>query len=284
MHRKALTPFAALATLATLAGLTASLPATAAPPASTAEHSGFVSTRPAPRVEHWQRRQRDIATALANPREMAATRLVFLGDSITDFWLFDASPWVRGLHFGRQVWDESFTGQPPENRALNLGVSGDRTEHVLHRIAPRARGGLGQLDAPGLKPDFVIVMLGVNNLWAAEEPVVDSVVAGVRAVLRRVHERQPNAHIVLQSILPAQDTGRNRDEIRPINARLQALAADAEFAGFTTWFDLYPAFVDHSGAQIRGYFTDDLHPNTAGYRVWRDRLVPALAALRTRRP
>jgi hypothetical protein len=36
----------------------------------------------------------------------------------------------------------------PQNLALNIGISGDRTEHLLLRILPKAQGGLGQLDAP----------------------------------------------------------------------------------------------------------------------------------------
>jgi lysophospholipase L1-like esterase len=32
--------------------------------------------------------------------------------------------------------------------------------------------------------------------------------------------------------------------------------------------------------QISKLFTDGLHPNEAGYIVWRDRLVPFLAQLR----
>jgi lysophospholipase L1-like esterase len=44
--------------------------------------------------------------------------------------------------------------------------------------------------------------------------------------------------------------------------------------------DLYPAFVDGQGKQDPRRFVDGLHPSEAGYRVWRDRLVPALVAAR----
>ena len=73
-----------------------------------------------------------------------------------------------------------------------------------------------------------------------------------------------------------------RDEsvVRPVNARLLALAKTPEFAGFTTWLDLFPSFVDAQGRQDPRLFVDGLHPSEAGYRVWRDRLVPALAAAR----
>jgi len=240
----------------------------------------FASTRAAPRVEHWQRRQAAIEDALKDSQSLAAVRLVFIGDSITDFWLLDDNPWVKGQKYGLRVWNESFAGAVPENRALNLGISGDRIEHVLYRLLPRPAGGLGQLDAPGLKPDFLIVMLGINNTWAAEEPVADSLFEGVRSALIAMHDRQPQARIVLQSLLPTQDEAKNRDVVRPVNQRLAALADRPPFAGFTSYLDLYPAFVDPTGRQIDNYFTDGLHPNAAGYRVWRDALVPFLQQTR----
>jgi len=240
----------------------------------------YASSQPAPRVEYWQNRQTAIAEALRDSASLAAVRLVFVGDSITDFWLLDDNPWVKGQKNGRRIWDPSFGGLQPENRALNIGISGDRTEHLLHRLAPASQGGLGHLDPPALKPEFLIVMLGINNTWAAEEPVADSVFEGVRAVLVRLHERQPSARIVLQSLLPTSDPVKNAEVVHVVNQRLQALAVSPAWSGFTAWLDLYPGFVDASGAQIAALFNDGLHPNEAGYRIWRDRLLPFLAEQR----
>jgi lysophospholipase L1-like esterase len=256
--------------LATAAGLCATAHAADA----------FQSTRPAPRVEHWQTRQNEIDKALQDRSRMPATRLVFVGDSITDFWLLDDNPWVSGQKYGRQVWNESFAGSPPQNLALNIGISGDRTEHVLHRLKPRAAGGLGHLDAPGLRAEFLVVMLGINNTWAAESPVADSVFEGVQAVLVAMHQRQPQARIVLQSILPTNDPAKNREVVQVVNARLQALTRSPAWSPFTAWLDLTPGFVDAAGQQVAALFTDGLHPNLAGYRIWRDRLVPFLDAER----
>jgi lysophospholipase L1-like esterase len=248
--------------------------------APTAQARDFASTRPAARVEHWQNRQAAIDKELQDRSRMAATRLVFVGDSITDFWLFEDNPWVSGEKYGRQVWNESFAGSTPQNLALNIGISGDRTEHLLHRIQPRASGGLGHLDAAGLKPDFLVVMLGINNTWAAEPPVADSVFEGVRAVLVAAHERQPQARIVLQSILPTNDPVKNREVVQVVNQRLQVLARSPGWSAYTAWLDLTPGFVDAQGQQVAALFTDGLHPNQAGYRIWRDRLLPFLAAER----
>ena len=242
----------------------------------------FASTQAQPRTEHWQRRQADIDTQLRDTAALPAYRLVFVGDSITDFWLFDNNPWGKG-RYGRRIWDESFGGRDPANRALNLGISGDRLEHVLHRLKPRAEGGLGVLDAPGLKPEFLVVLIGINNTWAGEEPLADSVFAGVQAVLTSLRQRQPQARLIVQSLLPTNEPEKNRDVVLPVNQRLVALLASPPWAGQARYLDLYASFVDGQGRQIASLFTDGLHPNEDGYRVWRDRLLPTLQQARKER-
>jgi lysophospholipase L1-like esterase len=240
----------------------------------------FASTQPKARVEYWQERQATIDAQVADTANLRAVKLVFVGDSITDFWLLGNDPWIPGRMHGRRIWDESFGGALPQNRALNIGISGDRTEHLLYRILPKAEGGLGQLDAPELQPEFFVLMVGINNSYAAESPVADSVFEGVLAVIRSLHARKPAARIILQSILPTSEPARDDTVVKPVNLRLAALARSVEFAGFTMWLDLYPDFVDAKGMQDARLFVDGLHPSETGYRAWRDRLVPALDAAR----
>jgi lysophospholipase L1-like esterase len=98
--------------------------------------------------------------------------------------------------------------------------------------------------------------------------------------MRSLRARKPQTRIVLQSILPTSEPERDESVVRPVNARLAALATSAEFAESTVWLDLYPSFVDAQGRQDPKLFVDGLHPSEAGYRVWRDRLVPALESAR----
>jgi lysophospholipase L1-like esterase len=245
--------------------------------ASASEQPGFVSESPLARVEYWQLRQQAINAALQDRAALPAVKLVFLGDSITDFWQLDENPWIRGQRFGLNSWQPAFVSGLPENRALNMGISGDRTEHVLHRIQPAAQGGLGQLDPPELDPDFIVLMIGINNTWAQEDPVVDSVVAGITRVLEAAHDRKPEARIVLQSLLPTNDPVRNRDVVVPVNARIVDLVKRKPYADYTVFLNLYPLFTDSAGNQKTDFFvTDGVHPNDAGYRAWSARLLPCL--------
>ena len=233
------------------------------------EPTRFVSQTPTARVDYWQKRDADITQQLSASTSLEAVKIVFVGDSITDFWHLDANPWFPGKYCGRSVWEESFGLSSPSRFALNLGVSGDRIEHVLYRLMPAADGGQGWLDRPDLKPDWMFIMLGINNSFDVEQPAVMSISSGVEAVVARIRERKPSARIVVQSLLPTDDVAKNRDLVQPVNARLREYAKSKGLH----FLDLYPAFVDPTGVQRRELFNDGLHPSREGYRVWRDKLL-----------
>ena len=245
-----------------------------------ASATDFIATKPTPRVEYWQDRYAQIDAAVADVKSLPAVKLLFVGDSITDFWLLDDNPWMPEKKCGRLVWDESFQQPGSKNFALNIGVSGDRTEHLLFRLLPKAQGGMGQIDAPQLAPEYIVLMIGINNSWAAEEPAADSMFEGARAVILALHERKPGVPIILQSLLPINDEPKDAHLVQPVNKRLRALAESEPFKGYVSFLDLYPSFVDSSGKQISRYFNDGIHPSLEGYRVWRDQLVPFIDGLR----
>lgn len=235
----------------------------------------FHSETPAARIDYWQKRAAEIGQQLSAPKSLQSVRLVFVGDSITDFWHLDANPWFPGKYCGRSIWDESFGGAVQLQTALNLGVSGDRIEHVLHRLLPAAKGGEGWLDRRDLQPGIIFVMLGINNSFDSEDPATTSIYKGVLAVVARIRERKPNARIVIQSLLPTDDGNKNLNLVLPVNDLLRHYVANTKSIDF---LDLYPSFVDESGAQRRSLFNDSLHPSREGYRVWRDRLIAFLHA------
>ena len=244
--------------------------------------ASFKSTQPTERIEYWQKRLNEIGARLAQPDTLAPVKLVFLGDSITDFWTMSGNPWFPGQVGGLAVWNESFGHTASANLALNLGISGDRTEHLLYRIQPKSEGGLGELDRPDLNPEIVVLLIGINNSWDAETPAVASVLAGIQAVVKAVHARKPDALIVLQSLLPTNEPQRNTQLVLPVNAALAAFSAASPQTGYIRYLDLYPTFLNEQGEQNSGFFMDAVHPNESGYRAWRDQLLPFLETLRSR--
>ena len=222
-------------------------------------------------VKRYRQIERDLNGAVDLPK----VRVVFVGDSITQMW----QGW-DGLS-DTPLWPETFGRPGTRNYGLNLGVAGDRTENVLLRLLPARAGGFGELDNPQIQPEIIVFMCGINNVGHTDEPVVDKVVAGDVAVIERLRQLRPNAHILVQSILPTNRPGDADRYIKPINARL---AAEVRQLGPEVgWLDLYPDFVGPDGLQDPALFRDGYHPTIKGYQVWRARLLPALESIRTSR-
>jgi len=195
---------------------------------------------------------------LAEIRTARDPQVVFLGDSITQFWEDDA----RGL----AVWNAYFAGEP--YRALNLGFSGDRTEHVLWRIAH------GELD--GYAPKAIVLMLGTNNAghFPIEREPPEATVLGLQAVVRAVRAKQPQAKLVLCAIFPcepkADSPNRLRNEV--VNKELQKLADNRN----VFWVDFTTSFLTAEGELRAEVMPDYWHPATWGYEVWASAVIPYL--------
>lgn len=177
--------------------------------------------------------------------------VVFIGDSITHGW--ESS--------GRRQWDNYFTNMP--YRAINLGYSGDRTEHVLWRIEN------GELD--GYKAKAVVLMIGTNNGGA--NPIMDTIL-GIREIILRIREKQPQAKIILHPIFP-------RGETRDSNRRVVNAAVNREICKYADnqnvfWVDFTDRFLTADGKILPDIMPDFLHPRAYGYELWAAAVLPYL--------
>ena len=209
----------------------------------------------------WQVRRH--AEKLKEIAEKGGAKVVFIGDSITHGW------------DGRESW-KRFFGKG-ERRALNLGFSADRTEHVLWRITEGK-----ELD--GYEARCVVLMIGSNNTGHnpfEKEPPMDTVL-GVSKILKVIAEKQPKAHVILTSIFPrgaaADDPLRVRNDI--VNKEL-AKFADGERV---VWCDFSDKFLDVEGQLSPELFPDLLHPNDRGYEIWAGSVVPLIDRILAAKP
>lgn len=203
----------------------------------------------------WMPRHRQ---KLAEIKKAGNPKIVFLGDSITHFWE-DRS---RGLN----TWNKYFTNET--YRAVNLGFSGDRTEHVLWRIAN------GELD--GYRPKAIVLMLGTNNTghFPVEKEPPEATILGVQAVVRALRVKQPQAKIILCAIFPcdAKADGQRRLRNEIVNKEIQKLAD-----GRTVfWVDFTCSFLTATGELLAEIMPDRLHPAAAGYEIWANAVIPYL--------
>ncbi len=174
-------------------------------------------------------------------------RMVFLGDSITDFWKLA----------------DSFPGQPYVNR----GISGQTTPQMLVRVFP---------DVIELKPAALIVLAGTNDIAANTGPETAAMVQNNLQAITELAQAH-GIKVILCSLTPVSDyTPRKQTARRPpadilrLNQWIRDYAARAK-AGFA---DYYPALADEKGMLKDGYSDDGLHPNAKGYAL----MVPVAAA------
>ena len=109
--------------------------------------------------------------------------VLFLGDSITDYWDRD----------GKQAWDKMFKPYHP----CNFGISGDQTTNLIYRITHS--GMPAQTD-----PKLCIVMIGTNNTGhfkGGEDP--EKTAIGILGAAQHLLVRFPDTHVLLLGIFPA---------------------------------------------------------------------------------
>lgn len=209
-----------------------------------------ISTVPQPRVDEWGAARH--AELIARVRAAEPGGIVFIGDSITQGWEQD----------GSAIWKVRFAPL----RAVNLGSSGDRTEHVLWRLreAPISR----------LEPSMVVIMIGTNNVGHGRDDAA-ATLAGVKSVVELVRAQVPEASIVLCAILPRGPSMNSmRGDILQVNQALaRTYPGDGPSRGVQV-LDLGTRFIDPDGGILAALMPDGLHLSAAGYSEWADGLRP----------
>jgi lysophospholipase L1-like esterase len=165
----------------------------------------------------------------------------FVGDSITARWR------------GSENWTKHWGGY----KAVNMGIGGDSTQIVLWRLQN------GQLD--GYKAKVFVVMIGTNNLWGKQAKPEDAA-AGVKAILDLIQAKQPQAKILLMSLLP---TGEKPNPGRDLRAAVNGIIS--KYAGGSiTYMDIYAKYLQPDGTISKEDMGDYLHLAPKGYDIWAD--------------
>lgn len=167
--------------------------------------------------------------------------VAFVGDSITARWR-DSENWKK--HWGSY-------------RAVNMGIGGDQTQHVLWRL----QNG----DLEGYKAKLFVVMIGTNNMWS-KEPDPAQAAAGVKAVIDLIQSKQPEAKILLMSILPTGDKPNpGREKRMAVNELISKYAG-----GSVEYMDIAAKYLEPDGTISKEVMHDFLHLAPKGYDIWAD--------------
>jgi beta-glucosidase len=214
-----------------------------------ADHSAVT---PAPRGDQgWKTR-----AELLNKRvkETPDAQLLFIGDSITQGWEGGGA---------KEIWDKFYGNR----KAVNIGIGGDRTQHVLYRLQN------GNLD--GIKPKAAVVMIGTNNS-NGEDNTPGQIAEGIRAIVKELRAKQPQMKILLLGIFPrSENFTPQRGKITQINQVIQKLDDGKN----VFYLDIGHHFLADDGTLPGEIMPDYLHLSAKGYQIWADAIEPKLAEL-----
>lgn len=208
---------------------------------------------PVPRSSEqwWTNRQAALNQRAADTG--ARAQVVFIGDSITQGWEGE----------GREVWSRYYA---PRN-AINLGIGGDRTQHVLWRLE---NGNLN-----GVKPKAVVLMIGTNNS-GGEDNSVEQIAAGIAAIVQKLREKLPDTKILLLPIFPrGENPNPQRGKVLQVNQIVQKLADGQN----VLWVDFGFKFVTATGLIPRELMPDFLHLSPKAYGIWAEALEEILSGI-----
>ncbi|MGI9454594.1 MAG: platelet-activating factor acetylhydrolase IB subunit [Pirellulales bacterium] len=180
--------------------------------------------------------------------------IIFLGDSITHSW----------ETAGKKTWNKYYQ----KRRALNLGFSGDRTEHVLWRLDN------GEFEE--VQPKVVVLMIGTNNTGHRKDPP-KAIAAGVEKIIERINTKSPKTKILLLAIFPRSE--KVSDPQRKNNDRANALIKQLTKKDGVTYLDINERFLLPDGTLSKEIMPDLLHPKQKGYAIWAEAIEPSLRTL-----
>jgi lysophospholipase L1-like esterase len=184
-------------------------------------------------------READAALGLPAPGQ---NRVVFLGDSITDYWKVS----------------DYFPGKP----YINRGIDGQTTPEMLVRF---------RQDVIDLHPKVVVVLAGTNDIAGVTGRTSNEDIEANYASMADL-ARAHRIRVVFASVLPVHNYThdaeesfalRPRDRILALNKWLKDYCAKNRFV----YLDYFSALVDERGMLKRALADDGLHPNDAGYKT-----------------
>ncbi|MGB6024000.1 MAG: SGNH/GDSL hydrolase family protein, partial [Candidatus Sulfotelmatobacter sp.] len=193
------------------------------------------------------------ADAALKPAAPSENRVVFLGDSITDYWKLE----------------DYFPGKP----YINRGIDGQTTPQMLVRF---------RLDVIALHPKVLVVLAGTNDVAGVTGPTrnedIEANYASMAELARLHHIR-----VVLASLLPVNNYTddakesfalRPRERILALNTWLKDYCAKNGFV----YLDYFSTVVDDKGMLRRDLSDEGLHPNASGYKIMAPLAEKAVAA------
>ena len=203
-------------------------------------------------------RYRDADAALGPPAA-GENRVVFLGDSITDYW--------------------KLADYFPGKRYVNRGIDGQTTPQMLVRF---------RQDVINLHPAVLVVLAGTNDVAGVtgltRNEDIEANYASM-AELARAH----HIGVIFASLLPVNNYTEDAKESFALRPRERILALNTWLKEYCmknglVYLDYHSAMIDDRGMLKRELSDEGLHPNASGYKIMAPLAEKAIAQAIASRP
>lgn len=185
-----------------------------------------------------------------NAKMEQSPEVVFMGNSITDFWTNH---------------DKNFF---LNNNFADRGISGQTTCEMLARF---------RQDVIALKPKVVVILAGINDIAQNNGAIsLENITGNIISMCELA--RQNKIAVVLCSVLPCNHFSW-RPEIKPapivmeLNAMLKAYAANNKIP----YADYHTALANRQGGMPTEFSDDGCHPNTYCYTLMEPIVIKEIA-------
>ncbi len=212
-----------------------------------AEDKAPDTVTPVPREGNWMTRHQSFNDRV----KQGNVDLLLIGDSITQGW--------EGA--GKDVWAKYYG----KRNAVNLGIGGDRTQHVLWRLDH------GNVD--GIAPKLAVLMIGTNNSGGN---TAEEIGAGIEAIVKKLREKLPQTKVLILAVFPRGD---KPNPMREKNAKASQIAAKLADDKMVFFLDIGDKFLAPDGTLTKEIMPDFLHLSPAGYEIWAASTEPTVAKL-----
>ncbi len=112
-------------------------------------------------------------------------------------------------------------------------------------------------------------------MGAADEPLIEEVVASIKSIVRLFQNRSPNSAIVLVGLFPRSQNSALAPAIHVINEKLAAFAK----AHSIHFVNINEHLTDSNGNLLKEMSQDGLHFTEQSYQVWAEALKPIFLEL-----
>ncbi len=167
-------------------------------------------------------------------------RVVFMGNSITEFWKSTDSAFFAGRQY------------------IDRGISGQTTPQMLLRF---------RKDVIEIKPSVVVILAGINDIAENTGPIeLEDVFGNIISMVELAVAN--DIEVVLCTVLPAADFYWNPG-LKPADKviSLNAMIHEYSWTNGVVYADYYSAMVNETKGMKIEYSDDGVHPNLAGYKV-----------------